>query len=56
MYLQLLIYHLFSENFFWIVDGYAPFLSLTSRLSAFNESNDSIPAPGQYDSSPVKVL
>ncbi|XP_038558834.1 sperm-tail PG-rich repeat-containing protein 2 [Micropterus salmoides] len=36
-------------------DGYAPFLSLTNRQSIFNESSEMIPAPGQYDSSPVKL-
>nr|XP_019956531.1 PREDICTED: sperm-tail PG-rich repeat-containing protein 2 [Paralichthys olivaceus] len=35
-------------------DGYAPFLSLTSRQSAFS-STEEVPGPGQYDSSPVKL-
>ncbi|XP_068616924.1 sperm-tail PG-rich repeat-containing protein 2 [Brachionichthys hirsutus] len=34
--------------------GYAPFLSLTSRLPSHNPSSE-MPAPGQYDSSPVKL-
>ncbi|XP_034452330.1 sperm-tail PG-rich repeat-containing protein 2 [Hippoglossus hippoglossus] len=35
-------------------DGYAPFLSLTNRQSAFS-STEKVPGPGQYDSSPVKL-
>ncbi|XP_040898666.1 sperm-tail PG-rich repeat-containing protein 2 [Toxotes jaculatrix] len=35
-------------------DGYAPFLSLTTRQPVF-KSTESIPGPGQYDSSPVKL-
>ncbi|XP_041793901.1 sperm-tail PG-rich repeat-containing protein 2 [Chelmon rostratus] len=38
-----------------ISDGYAPFLSLTKRQSAVNESSERTPAPGHYDSSPVKL-
>ncbi|XP_022613329.1 sperm-tail PG-rich repeat-containing protein 2 [Seriola dumerili] len=37
-----------------VSDGYAPFLSLTNRQSAF-KSTERIPGPGQYDSSPVKL-
>ncbi|XP_044053082.1 sperm-tail PG-rich repeat-containing protein 2 isoform X2 [Siniperca chuatsi] len=36
-------------------DGYAPFLSLTNRQSIFSKSSEKIPAPGQYDTSPVKL-
>lgn len=42
--------------YFYFLDGYAPFLSFTSRLTSFSESKDSVPAPGQYDCTPVKVL
>ncbi|GLD54046.1 sperm-tail PG-rich repeat-containing protein 2 isoform X1 [Lates japonicus] len=35
-------------------DGYAPFLSLTDRQSVFS-STETLPGPGQYDSSPVKL-
>ncbi|CAJ1068443.1 sperm-tail PG-rich repeat-containing protein 2 isoform X1 [Xyrichtys novacula] len=35
-------------------DGYAPFLSLTSRQPLINESSKMVPGPGLYDSSPVK--
>lgn len=42
--------------FFTFLDGYAPFLSSTSRMTSFSESTDSGPAPGQYDCTPVKVL
>ncbi|XP_070820107.1 sperm-tail PG-rich repeat-containing protein 2 [Chaetodon trifascialis] len=38
-----------------ISDGYAPFLSLTSRQSVVNESSERTPAPGHYESSPVKL-
>ncbi|TMS03641.1 Sperm-tail PG-rich repeat-containing protein 2, partial [Larimichthys crocea] len=38
-----------------IADGHAPFLSLSKRPSIFNVSSQSLPAPGQYDSSPVKL-
>ncbi|XP_075903320.1 sperm-tail PG-rich repeat-containing protein 2 isoform X2 [Nelusetta ayraudi] len=38
-----------------VSDGYAPFLSFTSRLTSFSESKDSVPAPGQYDCTPVKL-
>lgn len=41
--------------FFYVLDGFAPFLSSTSRLTSFSESKDSLPAPGQYDCTPVKV-
>lgn len=41
---------------FLIADGYAPFLSLTKRKPAFSEPSERKPAPGQYDSSPVKVM
>ncbi|XP_073323022.1 sperm-tail PG-rich repeat-containing protein 2 isoform X2 [Pagrus major] len=34
--------------------GNAPFLSFTNRQSVFNESSE-VPAPGQYDSSPVRL-
>ncbi|XP_068167606.1 sperm-tail PG-rich repeat-containing protein 2 isoform X2 [Antennarius striatus] len=34
--------------------GYAPFLSLVSRLPSLSPSSE-MPAPGQYDSSPVKL-
>ncbi|KAF3695740.1 Sperm-tail PG-rich repeat-containing protein 2 [Channa argus] len=37
-----------------IADGYAPFLSLTSRQSIF-ESTDRMPGPGQYEASPTKL-
>ncbi|CAG08419.1 unnamed protein product [Tetraodon nigroviridis] len=37
------------------ISGYAPFLSVTSRFPASNESSEIFPGPGQYDSSPVKT-
>ncbi|XP_062273843.1 sperm-tail PG-rich repeat-containing protein 2 [Scomber scombrus] len=40
---------------FKITDGYAPFLSLTNRPSLFSKSGERIPAPGEYDYSPVKL-
>ncbi|XP_070690540.1 sperm-tail PG-rich repeat-containing protein 2 [Pempheris klunzingeri] len=38
-----------------ISDGFAPFLSLAGRESIFSESSETIPAPGQYDASSVKL-
>lgn len=38
-----------------IFAGYAPFLSMTRRFPASNESSEIFPGPGQYDASPVKV-
>ncbi|XP_057688184.1 sperm-tail PG-rich repeat-containing protein 2 [Corythoichthys intestinalis] len=36
-------------------DGYAPFLSLASRLPLVSESSGTEPGPGYYDASPVKL-
>ncbi|XP_054629034.1 sperm-tail PG-rich repeat-containing protein 2 [Dunckerocampus dactyliophorus] len=38
-----------------VSDGYAPFLSLASRLPVLSESSGTEPGPGCYDSSPVKL-
>ncbi|XP_068559835.1 sperm-tail PG-rich repeat-containing protein 2-like isoform X2 [Cebidichthys violaceus] len=38
-----------------VADGYAPFLSLTSRQSVFSQSSERTPGPGHYDFSPVKL-
>ncbi|XP_069034424.1 sperm-tail PG-rich repeat-containing protein 2 [Embiotoca jacksoni] len=38
-----------------IADGYAPFQSLTNRQTGFTQSCESLPGPGQYDTSPVKL-
>ncbi|CAG5923553.1 unnamed protein product [Menidia menidia] len=35
-------------------DGYAPFLSLSDRMSIFSNSSERTPGPGEYDPSPVQ--
>ncbi|XP_074526926.1 sperm-tail PG-rich repeat-containing protein 2 isoform X2 [Halichoeres trimaculatus] len=44
-----------TQNQNAVEDGYAPFLSLTSRQPLINESSRMVPGPGQYDVSPVKL-
>ncbi|XP_077456595.1 sperm-tail PG-rich repeat-containing protein 2 isoform X2 [Stigmatopora argus] len=47
-------YDIMSRNS-TVSDGYAPFLSLASRLPPVGESEGTNPGPGYYDTSPIKL-
>ncbi|XP_077377403.1 sperm-tail PG-rich repeat-containing protein 2 [Festucalex cinctus] len=48
-------YNISSRRQSTVSDGYAPFLSLASRLPLISESSETEPGPGYYDISPVKL-
>ncbi|KAM9391466.1 sperm-tail PG-rich repeat-containing protein 2 [Pholidichthys leucotaenia] len=44
-----------SSSKYRVADGYAPFLSLANRESVFSNSSITVPGPGDYDPSPLKL-
>ncbi|XP_077417044.1 sperm-tail PG-rich repeat-containing protein 2 isoform X2 [Vanacampus margaritifer] len=48
-------YNISSRRHSTVSDGYAPFLSLASRLPLISESSETEPGPVYYDTSPVKL-
>ncbi|XP_061673123.1 sperm-tail PG-rich repeat-containing protein 2 isoform X2 [Syngnathoides biaculeatus] len=48
-------YNISSRGHYSVSGGYAPFLTLASRLPLVSESSGTEPGPGSYDTSPVKL-
>ncbi|XP_037536003.1 sperm-tail PG-rich repeat-containing protein 2 [Nematolebias whitei] len=44
-----------SPQRYRVTDGYAPFLSMSSRSSVVSETADTVPGPGYYDPRPVRL-